>query len=596
MANFNVDLSAPSASGARPLAPVSTPSSRYENPFLSLGSDLAKIFAKNSEENKKKEALDEKNRIIGNFVKDQNALAEAGKQGMDDKQVLARARANFASYSANYPALITEFTEANRSIENFTELGAPVRREQAAEDMWKQMKSDYIKDGGWIPDGASLDYQKAAIQQHQAIKAQNFAFENTVKRASEQRAQEGADRQRIDWDIKQQGIQLLQQIGSSHLQTTQQFITETVAKAKTAGPEVALADMNRYFSNIEGAITQAAAANPELAGGWRTLFEGMKKSGLDAISGKATTEALDNQLKEIITKGQLIAVQDPQMLGVTAASRLIGGTMPESFWQANNAVRNSLIRIGNAYGGADIPVVIGDNKAEKVTFDVLTHNMKLLSSGSVSDPEGVKRQVSNAANNILSQVNSTSVAGIEPAKLDAVSKFIASPTYAQMVQQGMIDKSAAQGAKGAFELTFEKGVSKSIVAGLDKQLGTSPSGEPIPVSAIVDFKWNGAGVQIGTLPNPGKAPNMPLASGNDVSATLIAMKPAEKALNQIIHMGAHLEGHTDYAKYWEENKHRILPNYYPDPQMLKPGQVENGFKYKGGNYRDKNNWEKVGSE
>jgi hypothetical protein len=56
-------------------------------------------------------------------------------------------------------------------------------------------------------------------------------------------------------------------------------------------------------------------------------------------------------------------------------------------------------------------------------------------------------------------------------------------------------------------------------------------------------------------------------------------------------MGAHMEGTTDYQKYWDDNKYYILPQAFP----VKPGQVVNGFKWSGtGDYRDKSTWKKVG--
>jgi hypothetical protein len=61
-------------------------------------------------------------------------------------------------------------------------------------------------------------------------------------------------------------------------------------------------------------------------------------------------------------------------------------------------------------------------------------------------------------------------------------------------------------------------------------------------------------------------------------------------LNQLIRLHAHLEGTTDYAKYWEAHKHELMPSIYPDPNKLKPGTVVDGFKYVGGNYRDRSNW------
>jgi hypothetical protein len=68
------------------------------------------------------------------------------------------------------------------------------------------------------------------------------------------------------------------------------------------------------------------------------------------------------------------------------------------------------------------------------------------------------------------------------------------------------------------------------------------------------------------------------------------METNTKVVNQLVKAGAHMEGHTNYDKYWEANKHQILPNMFPDPARLKVGQVVDGYKYIGGNVKSKSNW------
>lgn len=602
MADFNVSLSEPGLSGAQPVAPVQKHVSRFENPYVELGTNLTKIFLQNREQAKREEALATKNRIIGDFVKEQNALSEAGKQGLPSDQVLARSRANFAKYSANYPELVGEFTSTNKSLLENTELGLSEQTEKMMIDERKNLRSDFIKSGGILPAGASPEYEALALSNFQKRRQETTAFDMQVKMATEQRAQAGADRSQIDWEMKQRSVQMLSNIGSSQLPVTQQFIGDAVSKARKGDVAGATADINMYFSNVEGAIAAASATNPEMASGWRTVFQNMKEAALKAVDGKTEQDALDNQLKALITKGKLIALQDPNMLGATVSSQLLGGNLPEMFWTSNNAAREALIRIGATFGG-DQPQVVGNPVTERVAYQVLEHNLKLLDSGKLSDAEATSQQVSNAANNVLTQVNRAAQTGISPEKLKPAADFIASPTYARMVEKNLISKEAAQGAKQAFELTYERGISKGISANLEKPVLTkgilSPYQEEVTAGQLVDFQWSGAGVKIAEA----KAPQyFNYLDQGKMDNVIISLKNSEKAINQIVKMGAHLEGHTDYAKYWEENKFRILPTYYPDPEVVKAGQVYEmdgkKFKYTGGvPWRNKSFWvEEKGSE
>jgi len=66
----------------------------------------------------------------------------------------------------------------------------------------------------------------------------------------------------------------------------------------------------------------------------------------------------------------------------------------------------------------------------------------------------------------------------------------------------------------------------------------------------------------------------------------------QQGLNTVVRIGAHMEGTSDYQKYWEDNKYVLLPQLYP----IKPGFVDKaGFKWSGdGDFRDRNTWTKVG--
>lgn len=586
MAGFESDLSGPQGAGASVLHPVQ---SRFESPMVGLGLGLASIFAQNMQEQKKLDKAAADQAVINEFVTSQNALNDASNQGVDPARITSMARANFAKYAANYPHLVEEFNKSNKVLFESTDLGQDKMIEQRNQDELKTLRADFIKSGGFIPDGASPQLVNTMLTNFQQTRADTEAFQRKAARNAEARAQEGADRSRVDWDTKQSASQLLVSIGASQLPVSQQFIMETVNKAKKGDVEGAINDLNIHFANIEGAIAAASASNPELAGSWRTLFDGIKKSGMDAIEGKVSTDVLKQQLETTLTKGKLAALQDKDMLAVTVTSQLLGGQLPELFWNANNAAKNAILRLGNTNDPDKAPQVVGDKDTEKATFALVEHNMRMLSTGSAENPEVLKTQMSNVANNILHQVDKASESGIPPEKLAQTAEFLASPTYAKMVDAKMIDPRAAQGAHKVMQVYYEKNVSKAVEKKLEEPVIVSPEGKSLPLSNYVDFTWNGAGVQISKLHNT----NLSLQETKDINMAMYSLKPSEKYINQLIRIGAHMEGHTNYAQYWEENKQRILPSYMPDADMLKVGQVVNGYRYIGGNTRNPSNWEKV---
>ncbi|MNL80767.1 hypothetical protein D3C87_2076960 [compost metagenome] len=52
-----------------------------------------------------------------------------------------------------------------------------------------------------------------------------------------------------------------------------------------------------------------------------------------------------------------------------------------------------------------------------------------------------------------------------------------------------------------------------------------------------------------------------------------------------------MEGSTDYAKYWENNKHIWLPEMFSKYKGLEIGDVKNGMRYLGGDANQQSSWE-----
>lgn len=596
MADFNTSLSAPQGAGSSVLSPVQSQELRFENPLVNLGVNLTGMFLQNKKEQEAKKKEDDKQFIISEFVRKQTALSDAEKQGVDPARIAAQARANYAQFVSNNPGLIKEFSEANKNLFEHSNLGEFKQAEQSQQDELKMLRSDFLKSGGFIPAGASKELETSLLAGFQAQRQRTAMFEQQMKINAELRAQEGADRSRIDWETKQASVKVLTEIGSSQLPISQQFILGAVEKANKGDIKGATNDLMIHFSNIEGAIAAASNTNPELAGHWKTLFDDLKKTGLSAIDGKTEADALKQQLETVITKGKLIALQDKGMLASTVASQLLGGNLPEIYWNSNIAAKNALINLGatNQETPND-PQVIGNKENEDVAYSMVEHNMRMLESGKAANPEETTKQMSNVVNKLLHQVEKTSATGIKPEQLAKTADFIASPTYAHMVEKGMIDKQAATGAHNVMQILYEKNISKAVETQLEKpiQIRNEKTGQKVEGGALsnyIDFNWNGAGV---VLAKKHEATKMSIQESRDINIYMNTLKPAEKYINQLIRVGAHMEGHTNYAKYWEENKHRILPAYMPDQEMLKPGQVVDGYKYIGGNTRNPSNWEKV---
>jgi len=343
--------------------------------------------------------------------------------------------------------------------------------------------------------------------------------------------------------------------------------------------------LTQSFSNIERAIASASALHPELGRTYKALFDEAKQLGMDQIEGKTAGAAAENQLKALQTKIMLTTLASPENKAFYGMSKVFNGNLPATFLNANTAARDSITRLTLEFGG-NAPQVVGRADTEPATFDLLKSQVSAIESGKVPDAEATKTQLGHAANNVLAQVGKAASTGLKPEQLSASFNFIASPEYAKLISYGKIDGQAAQAANKVFSLMYENSISKSLEKRLEEPFRDTSGKNDVAYKDIVDFQWKNGKVSA----EAAKGMWMTPMESHDRDHFVQQMETNTKVVNQLVKAGAHMEGHTNYDKYWEANKHQILPNMFPDPARLKVGQVVDGYKYIGGNVKSKSNW------
>lgn len=596
MADFNVDLAAPNASGAKVISPVQDARTNFPNPWAAFALGVGEALMKGNAEAKKQEKEAFKQGIVGEFVRSQTAIADSIMQGSDSGKAGVLARANFSKYAAAYPELVEDFSKSNKSLFEFTELGEAKDTAQMFKDARKETIGSMVKSGYVVDDTMPKAVVDSQIQAFQITRRAEAEFDSLAKRRQEARSMAAEDRTAFEFKAKQDAVTLLTSIGDAHLDSSFKTTQAIVEEAKRTGNvDEGRAKLIQSFSGIERSLVAAAAHNPSMADSYKKLFDEVKQFGLDSLDGKYQASAAENKWKEMQARIMLTTTSSPENKAIFGASKLFGGTIPATYTDINSAGRNLIGNLAHTFS-LNSPTIVGMPKEEGAMYDLVKSNVSAIEAGKTPDAEGTKVQLGNMVNNTLHQVGQAASRGLKPEQLSASFNFIASPEYAKLISYGKIDKEAAQSANKVFQLVYERDVSKAITAKMDEPFDRTVAREKQETyGQLVDFKWNGSGVSAEMVPTgTGKNwLNRTEAQNRDVFVS--QMSAATKAMNQLIKAGAHMEGHTDYAKYWESNKHNILPNYYPDPARLKPGQVVNGYKYVGGNYKAQSNWVKEAS-
>jgi hypothetical protein len=586
MADFNVNLEAPHASGAQVIKPVQDNVSNFSNPWVSVVGGLAEAFIKNKAESTKKEAEDREQAILGDFVRSQTSIADAIDQGLPPDQARLRARSNFSKYSANYPKLVEEFSKKDKALFEFSALGDAKAQGQSEAEVQKNLRNSAVQAGIVIPENAPPALVKTQLASYQ----DSVRFEQEAKklaaRRQEARAEAAETRSATEFQITEDTVTLLTTTADAKLKPSMDMMKFIIDDVKRTGDiKGGKAKMLEHFIGIESALTAAASFNPQLAEPYKKLFAEIKKFGEESIDPKTTAEQSSNQLKALENKVKLVTLADPRMKALYGASYVTNGQIQSLFTTQNKDVLSAYARITHQFGG-DASDIVGRGEYEGPIYGEITEQVKLLEAGKVPNPEGTKQQLGNGVNNILKQVGKAAASEIKTEQLSKAFSFIASPEYAVMMGKGVVSPKEAQSAHKIFSMVYEK----EVANGLEKRLAEpfrSGTVNDKSYGDLVSFSWNGASV---TAEGSGKQTFTPMESG-DRDVFLRDMKKSTIVINQLIQAGSHLEGHTDYQKYWETNKHNILSSIYPDPKRLAVGQTvtaKNGKKYKylGGNYND----------
>ena len=583
MADFtsNTQLSAPQGAGTQPLAPI-----QKIDTISGLGKVASSIFesfgdyAKAEKDKAKFSAEEMKNKVLSDYTQKENNFAQAIEQGaMSPAEALSRSRANFRSFSSNYPEYTLDFEKQAKALKGNTEIGEAQKAIEEQRSLYMQDKSDASKAGFTFFPGMSKETEAEQIRAHKAAVVASKELTERRAIAAEQRAQGTYNADIDSREEKDKASQSLNNIAGSNLQAYQSFVVDLgkqVRSGKMSPDQARALNMERY-SNISSGLLAVSRTNPGMAAPFEALFKDIKATGDTLFDPKMASEDLSNQLKTITTKSKLVVMSDPQARAAVLAYELFPNSPTIIAGTSKEAIRAmAMMASTDPKSGTFVPQVLGDPNLEPQSLALLREGVKDMAGKSADKKEVAITQASNSANQLLTQANKYLDGGVDPKKMVGFANFVASEEYATLVNSGKLDAQAAQAAKKVFQASYEKtmieGVNKNLTGylfnPLDRQGKPSPFAR-IEVKDSVDVKFTGAGISFVAKPLQSIYPTQPQPldiERRNQAEVVNNLNASQKAINKLIHIGAHMEGTTDYAKYWEANKHLLLPSMFAAPK------------------------------
>jgi hypothetical protein len=609
MADFGINatqLSAPQGQGTEPIAPVETrPNTINPIGIIAEGVGAVMDWKKN---NDKKNAADRKAAVLKAYVEEENKYSEAFKTGQwDSNRAASASRANYAKFIAGNSDLIPELAQARAGVYVGTEMSEVEKQQERAAKLEEKIITDATSVGYQFYPGMSPDAKQASMDSYQSARRVEEQIKKTTAAAQEARAQAGEGRAAAnfgmtleDRKLKEEVVGGLRTMASMNFDAMQKTGPDLMSKVKAGNmtSEQALQIHQGNMQRVQAGITSIGTAHPELAGPYTRLFGEMDltiKSMLDP--GKKTAEelkALQDKFNLMVTQQKVMALEkDPALLKAYTASQLFSNDSIVTLGGAPAVSRYMMAGTGADPSLKDNSKPIGTGDDAEI-YRVTTHALKNLYAGKVQDKEAATIEATNLVNKMLK--DTASVEGsIAPTSLKKASEFYASPEFGKLAIEGKVDKQTAANAQEVFQVRYEPAVREAIMNRLNVEVSPGQN-------LLKNVKFDMSGNNIVIIPNiqPNKS-NESFTSGfidrgmqgiNKIEG-VDAVKQATAGLNQLVRLHAHLEGTTDYAKYWEKNKHQLMPGIFPNPTALKPGQVEDGYEYLGGNYQDPRNWKKA---
>ncbi len=549
MAKFDVDFSEARGEGAVPLRPVESVSHIDERPLIMQGVlGVANLFMEHNKTKKEEEKLQREQDIVSSFVRENTAINDAVASGSIKRHEAAiRQRAIFSKFASAYPTYVKQFGQLNKDLLEGTELGEIKEEEQASQDRDRKMLQDMVAAGYPIDASTPPDVREKYMVAFTQTRALDEKFKRESARAAEARAQGAEDRAVFTHTAKVKAADGLSQLAEAHLEPAMAMVSSL---KDIPDKQVALTKLGTTFAYIDRAISEAAKHAPETAANWRIPFNDLKKMGEDVITGKVASEAYDNELKNLKTRIQIMALEkDPVAQALFAANVLFPSSIQAGI-KMDFEMPRIFARFTSQGGVEGIPQIIGMDAAKESTLiQALQHGIdKTVSGGFKGKEEHVTKELNNGIKNLVTQAEQAVKLGAGFEKLAPAMDFFASAQFHQATKNGMVKPEDLVGIKNIQQRFYGESVAKVVTEVLDKPFNNTKR-----YGDLVEIGFTGGEVRVMSYDR---------SRSGELAPVLLEMEKAAKAVTTIIKSGSHLEGHTDYAKYWEENKSNLFPDYF----------------------------------
>lgn len=606
MAQFGTDatqLSAPQGAGSSPIAPATT--GILDNGVGDIFSKLAHTFEAGLTNQAKAQAEAAKQAVVSGYAnKLSNINTQLASGNLSPGEANVRTRALNAQYQGNYSQYTDDLEKTRKAFSAGSELGEAEQFEKDAKSQQKSLEQDAMKAGYLIEPYFSAETRQQITSNYQQNLQANNKIEQIQKNTRFEMEVGRFTKEQAAASAKEASIGVISDVASNTIQTLHPMLGDMLAEAKAKGnwDEVKL-KWGQQMASLDVTIKKAGLLDPGLGNAYSSIFDKIREEGFKALDPNASLDQTKSALDSIVNARKLSLVKsDPRILDFVAASSLLG---PNGQLVLAGVSNGAISALGQAMSpsSSTTPALIG-TEVGKGVFTGLGNALQSYSNNTMKDtPEASKELVTGIETGLRQAAFAVNNPDFNPKQFAEITDLLSKPSYIKFVKEHPINPQVQALVKDVFKTNYtryvEQGVSRVLTDTLNftsAHLEKGKTGDMVNVVKKETRKLNLADVSLdfssgGVQFNLKKYPEDPRGRQFAVEQ-MKKLQEVSAAVNKTIRLGAHLEGREDYDKYWEENKHRLVPSLYPYPT----GAVVDGFEYSGkGSWQDRNNWKKVGN-
>lgn len=509
-------------------------------------------------------------------------LADAVDLGeMSSNVARARMRRLYSTYAANNPMLQDELFQTHSRILSTSGLGKVVADGTEQEQMQSAVREEVYK-AGFINDTMSPEVQDEMIERFQSFKVNERLLEIETQKLNHANAEIANVRGRIGIQSDQIGLQRARvglQNDSIEQQTKILGLEQKRAQYRAEQAMVGLASdygpvfRERATQIISGIPENApperrAQAEAQLQQLWSETVGGVV-GGLGAGASTGMVDMATRPMKDWfdytlrVARGEdsiaslethnnismqreiLNGYLDPETRAMAANVKMLG----ESVVLGAKANEVAMRAFTNSVARNAVPPVSSPEFADLANFS--TETWKAAADGRMS-PESTE-EVQTNLNNILGSIGglrTTDASSLNEAA-DALSS-VEYGAYIDKLGSTGFDKEAAAGAQTVFDEFYVQELIPLVREEWQKSSTTAPLDRPDPyafraraserpAAESVQVRFSGSGVRF--VPT----------EGTDASRARHLNSQLAPVLNKLIRLGSHLDGHTNYRNFFEQN-------------------------------------------